>query len=114
MYITLYSSLPLQVIYHYKYRSEEEYYIKSCVRGDSLLKRGDMTKCGHRDKFGNFPSKEDLFLCCFFVYNDIPKLTLVASRKGDGTDYDDGAWKQLKKQVPKYAIFDRMTDVSLY
>ena len=62
MYITLYSSLPLQVIYHYKYRSEEEYYIKSCVRGDSLLKRGDMTKCGHRDKFGNFPSKEDLFL----------------------------------------------------
>ena len=49
MYINLYSSLPLQVIYHYKYRSEEEYYIKSCVRGDSLLKRGDMTKCGHRD-----------------------------------------------------------------
>lgn len=53
-------------------------------------------------------------VCCFFVYNDVPKLTLIAPRTGDGTDYDDGAWKQLKKQVPKYAIFDRMTNVSLY
>ena len=76
------------VIYHYKYRSEEEYYYKSCVRGDSLLQRGDMTKCGHRNKYGNYPR--------------------------DGTDYDDGAWKQLKRHVPKYAIFDRLDNVSLY
>lgn len=76
------------VIYHYKYKSEEEFYRRSCLRGDSLLKRGDMSKCDHMDKFGNYPR--------------------------DGSDYDDGAWKQLRRMVPKYAVFDRTTNVSLY
>jgi len=76
------------VIYHYKYKSDEEYYIKSCVRGDSLLPRGQMTKCGHMRNGGNYPR--------------------------NGSDFDDGAWKQLTRQVPKYAIFDKMTNVSLY
>lgn len=29
------------VIYHYKFRSEEEFFVKYCVRGDSLSKRGE-------------------------------------------------------------------------
>lgn len=76
------------LIYHYKFKSEEEFYTKSCLRGDSLLKRGDMTKCTHMSNRGNFPR--------------------------DGTAYDDGAWQQLKRHVPKYAIFDQMSNVSLY
>ena len=76
------------VIYHYKYKSEEEFYTKSCLRGDSLLPRGDMAKCDHMHNKGNFPR--------------------------NGSDFDDGAWKQLTRQVPKYTIFDRMTNVSLY
>jgi len=75
-------------IYHYKFKSEEEFYVKSCVRGDSLLPRGVMTKCGHMHNPGNLPR--------------------------NGGEFDDSAWKQLKRFVPKYAIFDRMTDVSLY
>lgn len=76
------------IIYHYKYKSEEEFYMKSCLRGDSLKLRGDMEKCGHMRNTGNFPR--------------------------GGIDYDDLAWKQLKRQVPKYAIFDRTTNISLY
>jgi len=75
-------------IYHYKYKSEEEFYMKSCVRGDSLSRRGDMTKCGHMSGYGNFPR--------------------------DGDAFDDLAWRQLKRQVPKYGILDRMRDVALY
>lgn len=51
-----------------------------------MLKRGDVIKCGHRNKFGNYPR--------------------------DGTGYDVGAWNQLKRLVPKYAIFDEMKNVS--
>lgn len=76
------------VIYHYKYKSEEEFYVKSCVRGDSLKHRGDMEKCRHMNTYGNFPR--------------------------GGSDYDDLAWSQLKRQVPKYSIFDTMSNVSLY
>ena len=76
------------VIYHYKYKSEEEYRIKSCVWGDALNNRGYMPKC--RDMFhrGNYPRV--------------------------GGDFDDSAWRQLKRHHPKYSIFDRFSNVSLY
>ena len=76
------------VIYHYKYKSEEEFYVKSCLRGDSLLGRGNMEKCGHMKNYGNFPRH--------------------------GGTFDDSAWRQLKRMVPKYSIFDRMSNISLY
>ena len=68
------------IIYHYKYKSDEEWYLKSCVRGDSLLARGDMRKCKDVERYGN----EDRA----------------------GSDLDRGAWSQLVRMVPKYARFD--------
>jgi len=65
-------------IFHYKYKSDQEFYWKSCVRGDSLKQRGDMEKCGHMNNRGNFPR--------------------------DGTAFDDAAWRQLTRMVPKYSI----------
>mmetsp|Transcript_20459 Transcript_20459/g.48052 ORF Transcript_20459/g.48052 Transcript_20459/m.48052 type:complete len:342 (-) Transcript_20459:53-1078(-) len=67
------------LLYHYKYKSEEEWYLKSCVRGHALFARGDMRKCNDLERSGN------------------------ANRAGD--DLDEGAWKQLLRMVPKYARF---------
>lgn len=53
-----------------------------------LLARGDMTTCLHMKGFGNYP--------------------------WNGSDYDDRAWRQLTHMVPKYSIFDRVTNISLY
>ena len=76
------------LIYHYKYKSEEEFWFKYCKRGDSLSKWGETPKCDHRHRYGNYPR--------------------------DGDAFDDSAWRQLKRMVPKYAIFDRMPNVKLY
>lgn len=80
--------MDVAAIYHYRFKSEEEFRTKSCVRGDSLKKRGIIPKCDHINRPQNYP------------------------RNGNG--FDDSAWKQLKLMVPKYALFDEMTDVSIY
>ena len=67
-------------LYHYRFKSEEEFTIKSCSRGDSLRKRGEMPKCHRLKKLGNYP--------------------------WDGLEFDDRAWVQLKRMCPKYGIFD--------
>lgn len=70
-------------LYHYRFRSEEEFIHKSCVRGDSLQNRGVNPKCRHMDKPQVYPR--------------------------DGLNFDDSAWRQLKRMVPKYRVFDEDT-----
>ncbi|KAL7530421.1 hypothetical protein ACHAXR_005281 [Thalassiosira sp. AJA248-18] len=67
-------------LYHYRFKSEEEFYAKSCVRGDAILERGVTPKCDHMSRPQNYPRV--------------------------GGEMDDLAWRQLKLRVPKYAIFD--------
>ena len=73
-------------LYHYRFKSEEEFRAKSCVRGDSLRERGSTPKCGHMSRPQNYP------------------------REGGG--FDDLAWRQLKRRVPKYALFDEMANAT--
>ena len=68
------------LVYHYKYKSNEEWYFKSCVRGYALFARGDFRKCKDVERFGN--------------------------ENRAGSDMDRGAWEQLVRMVPKYARFD--------
>ena len=76
------------LLYHYRFKSEEEFKTKSCVRGDSLKKRGVTPKCTDMTMSQNYPR--------------------------DGLEFDDRAWVQLKRMCPKYGIFDETTSVSLY
>ena len=69
------------VIHHYKYLSPKEFYWKSCVR-----KTVD-------DKFKGCSSDQQ---------------EAVDSFKGDV--FDDSAWRMLKKNVPKYAMYDEFED----
>lgn len=68
------------VIHHYKYLSPKEFYWKSCVR-----KTVD-------DKF-----------------KDCDKLKSKA-KEYNGRVYDDSAWQALKRNVPRYAMFDEFED----
>jgi hypothetical protein len=66
------------LLYHYRFRSEQEFYYKNCIRGDVLQSRGVTPKC-----------------------------TRASAVQGMyGGDYDVYAWEQLKRMVPKYAVFD--------
>jgi hypothetical protein len=68
------------VLHHYKYLSPKEFYWKSCVR----------------------KTVDDLF-------KDCPK-DRELSPKYVGKIYDDSAWQALKKNVPRYAMFDEFDD----
>ncbi|KAL7504958.1 hypothetical protein ACHAXN_005435 [Cyclotella atomus] len=68
------------LFYHYKFKSLEEYEIKNCRRGHALdAGRAERHNCG-----------KDLSLD--FARN--------------GTKFDNTAWMQLKRMVPKYTMFD--------
>jgi len=69
------------VIHHYKYLSPKEFYWKSCVRKTVDDKFKDCNKGGTQSKN---------------PYN--------------GRVYDDSAWQALKKNVPRYAMFDEFDD----
>ncbi|KAL7524920.1 hypothetical protein ACHAXR_000779, partial [Thalassiosira sp. AJA248-18] len=43
------------LLYHYRFKSEEEFRVKSCVRGDSLKMRGVIPKCAHMSTSQNYP-----------------------------------------------------------
>lgn len=66
------------VLHHYPFKSDEEFFYKTCVKGTSVHKRGEIPMCKNPKYY-----------------------TLV-----NGTEFDDAAWKQLKRMVPKYAVFD--------
>jgi hypothetical protein len=68
------------LFYHYKFKSVEEYETKICKRGDSLdTERHKRKNCGREASL-------DWGM--------------------NGTKFDNTAWIQLKKMVPKYARFD--------
>eukprot|EP00986_Skeletonema_menzelii_P006874 scaffold2612_cov132-Skeletonema_menzelii.AAC.10 len=69
------------VIHHYKYLSPKEFYNKSCVR----------------------KTVDDKFKDC-----SADKQGAVDSFKG--STFDDSAWELLKKNVPKYAMYDEFED----
>lgn len=66
------------VLYHYPFKSEEEFRFKTCVKGTSLHERGTTPMC-----------------------NNMGYYTLYS-----GTVFDDTAWKQLTRMVPKYRMYD--------
>jgi len=69
------------VIHHYKYLSPKEFLWKSCVR----------------------KTVDDYFKDC-----DVEKQETLSSFKG--YNFDDAAWRLLKKNVPKYAMYDEFED----
>lgn len=66
--------LDVAVLYHYAFRSEGEFRYKTCVRGTSLHPRGERPMC------------------------DNPKYYALHN----GTEFEDTAWRQLTRMVPKY------------
>eukprot|EP00956_Cyclotella_meneghiniana_P002959 scaffold3558_cov23-Cyclotella_meneghiniana.AAC.1 len=73
------------LLYHYRFRSKEEFYYKNCVRGDVLQPRGSTPKC-----------------------------TREVARKGMyGGELDSLAWEKLMKMVPKYTIFENNTNATI-
>lgn len=68
------------VLHHYKYLSPKEYYWKSCVR----------------------KTVDDKFKDCESLKSKGPPYV--------GRVYDDSAWQLLKKNVPRYAMFDEFED----
>ncbi|KAL7529484.1 hypothetical protein ACHAWF_002998 [Thalassiosira exigua] len=70
------------VIHHYKYLSPKEFYWKSCVR----------------------KTVDDKFKDCDSAKNRAGVSQYV------GKIYDDLAWQALKKNVPKYAMFEKFED----
>lgn len=42
-------------LYRCRFKREEEFHAKSCVRGDSILERGVTPKCGHMSRPQNYP-----------------------------------------------------------
>ena len=75
------------VLYHYRFKSEYEFFVKSCIGGEAIRSQGVMPKCDHMMRKQNYPRK--------------------------GGDFDDLAWKQLIRMVPKYAIFDEKKDATM-
>mmetsp|Transcript_25962 Transcript_25962/g.61603 ORF Transcript_25962/g.61603 Transcript_25962/m.61603 type:complete len:460 (-) Transcript_25962:1298-2677(-) len=72
------------LVYHYRYTSDKEYYYKRCIR-DGLV--------GHWcDKSNNK------------IKNDAKTPDHVQSRPGEVLD--DTAWNVLKRNVPKYRVYD--------
>ncbi len=78
------------VLYHYRFKSPNEFYNKNCVRGDVL--NSGFPKCTLHNKGANGGRVEQ------GMY---------------GGTVDMLAWEQLKKTVPKYAIFDSDTNATM-
>ena len=71
----------MAVLHHYKYLSPKEFYWKTCVR----------------------KTVDDLFKDCSAKTKNMESNYV-------GTVFDDSAWKALKKNVPKYAMYDQFED----
>jgi len=78
------------LLYHYRFKSPSEFYNKNCVRGDVL--NSGFPKCTLHNKGANGGKVEQ------GMY---------------GGTVDMIAWEQLKKMVPKYAIFDSDTNATM-
>ena len=68
------------VIHHYKYLSRKEFYWKSCIR----------------------KTVDDKFKDCENLKRGGPPY--------NGVIFDDSAWQTLKRNVPKYEMFDSFQD----
>ncbi len=77
------------LLYHYRFRSPGEFYHKNCIRGDVLQSRGKYPKC------------------------IINKTGTQVDQGMYGGNLDTLAWEQLKKMVPKYAIFENNTNATI-
>lgn len=77
--------LDVAVLYHYPFRSEGEFRYKTCGKGTSLHPRGETPMC-------NNPKY-------YTIYN--------------GTEFDDTAWRQLTRMVPKYRMYGVATNITL-
>lgn len=75
------------VLYHYRFKSPSEFYNKNCIRGDVL--NSGFPKCTQHQKGDRV--EQGMY----------------------GGTVDMLAWKQLKKMVPKYAIFDNNTNATM-
>ena len=73
--------LDVAVIHHYKYLSPKEFYWKTCVR----------------------KTVDNLFKDC-----DSKTKTMTPHYVGEV--FDDSAWQILKKNVPRYAMYDEFMD----
>mmetsp|Transcript_23846 Transcript_23846/g.57504 ORF Transcript_23846/g.57504 Transcript_23846/m.57504 type:complete len:376 (-) Transcript_23846:496-1623(-) len=72
-------------LYHYAFKSKEEFYVKKCIRGHSRPEGESQTsKC-----------------------DDSGYYTLF-----EGREFDDRAWRQLKRMVPKYGAYDNEGEAS--
>jgi len=71
--------LDVAVIYHYPFKSREEFRYRTCVRGTSAHKRGEVPMCDN-------PGYYELY---------------------NGTTFDDTAWRHLMRMVPKYRDYER-------
>ena len=76
--------LDVAVLYHYPFKSEEEFYYKTCIKGTSLHKRGETPMCNNPQYYA--------------IYN--------------GTEFDDTAWKQLTRMVQKYRRFGEAKNIT--
>lgn len=75
----------MAVIHHYKYLSPKEFHWKSCVR----------------------KTVDDKFKDCDSSTNST--IGKIISRYV-GKVFDDSAWQVLKKNVPRYAMYDEFYD----
>lgn len=73
------------LLYHYRFRSEAEFYYKNCFRGDVLQPRGSVPKCTRQQAIQG-------------MY---------------GGELDDLAREKLLKMVPKYTIFENNTNATM-
>ena len=70
--------LDVAVIYHYPFKSQEEFHYRTCIRGTSLHERGKVPMC-------NNPGYYELY---------------------NGSTFDDTAWRHLIQMVPKYKAYE--------
>ena len=74
----------IAVLHHYAFKSEEEAHLKLCVRGSAF--KGGTPFCGIKTYYG-----------------------LIE----DQIEFDDTAWKQLTRMVPKYRVYGDTANISL-
>jgi len=72
----------IAVLHHYAFKSKQELDFKLCSRGNALEKDGVKATCNSK----------------YYTLHQ------------DKLNYNDDAWKQLKRMVPKYRIYDESTN----
>lgn len=75
----------IALLYHFRFRSKEEFYYKNCIRGDVLQLRGVVPKCTRNQ----------------------------AMQGMYGGQLDTLAWDKLKKMVPKYTTFENDANATI-